>query len=65
MTLKDISRWCGFKPRHPEADGWDVARAYGSGNPSKRLKQALLAYNEDDILSLKQVVQYIEKRYVT
>jgi uncharacterized protein YprB with RNaseH-like and TPR domain len=31
-------------------------------NPSKRLKQALLAYNEDDILALKAVVQYIESR---
>ena len=61
-TLKDISRWCGFKARHPEMDGWVAALAYGSGAPKKRLKQKLLEYNEDDILSLKYVVVYIESR---
>lgn len=61
-TLKDISRWCGFKARHPDMTGLDAALSYGSGNPNKRVKQVLLAYNEDDILSLKHVVQYIESR---
>ena len=59
-TLKDISRWCGFRARHPEMDGFDAALSYGSGKPSKRLKHTLLTYNEDDILSLKQVVRYLE-----
>jgi Icc-related predicted phosphoesterase/uncharacterized protein YprB with RNaseH-like and TPR domain len=58
--LKDIARWCGFKARHPGMGGWVAALSYGSGKPNKRLKQMLLAYNEDDILSLKQVVKYIE-----
>jgi Icc-related predicted phosphoesterase/uncharacterized protein YprB with RNaseH-like and TPR domain len=61
-TLKDISRWCGFKARYPDMDGWGAALSYGSGKPNKRVKQMLLAYNEDDILSLKHVVQYIENR---
>jgi len=63
--LKDIARWCGFKARHPDMDGWDAALSYGSGKPNKRLKQMLLAYNEDDILSLKRVVQYIENHAQT
>ena len=61
-TLKEISRWCGFRARHPDIDGFGAALSYGSGNPNKRLKQKLLEYNEDDILSLKHVVQFIELR---
>ena len=60
--LKDVSRWCGFKARHPDMEGFGAAISYGSGKPSKRLKQKLLAYNEDDILSLRHVVHYIESR---
>lgn len=61
-TLKDISRWCGFKPRHPDLDGWAAALSYGAGKPNKQLKTKLLAYNEDDLLALKHVVEYIETR---
>ncbi len=61
-TLKDVSRFCGFKARHADLDGRRAALSYGSGRPTKRLKQMLIAYNEDDLLGLKHVVQYIESR---
>ena len=63
-TLKDISRWCGFTPRHPDLDGWAAALSYGAGKLNKQLKTKLLAYNEDDLLALKNVVDYIESRTV-
>jgi Icc-related predicted phosphoesterase/uncharacterized protein YprB with RNaseH-like and TPR domain len=62
--LKDISRSCGFKARHPGMSGLDAANhyesSYGSGKPDKLVKQRLLDYNKDDIFSLKHVVDYIE-----
>lgn len=61
-TLKAISECCGFKARHPGMDGFLAASCYGSGNPNKRLRRKLIEYNEDDILSLKHVVQFIESR---
>ena len=33
---------------------------YGSGNPSKLVKQKLIEYNEDDSLALKHIVKHIE-----
>lgn len=64
-SLKEISRACGFKGRYPNFDGYDAARSYGSGNLNERLKQKLIEYNEDDLLALTQVVQFIESRLTT
>ena len=62
MRLKTIAKCCGFSARHPEMEGFDAALSYGSGRPTKARKKLLLEYNEDDMLALKYVVRYVERR---
>ena len=60
MGLKAIAEFCGFKAR-TDLDGFMAALLYGSGRVDKRKKGKLIKYNEDDVLSLKHVVLYLEQ----
>jgi len=57
LKLKDIAKWCGFRWRQSEMDGFKAAMLYGSsGNLTKADRRAVIQYNEDDLLALKHVL---------
>jgi uncharacterized protein YprB with RNaseH-like and TPR domain len=57
LKLKDIAKWCGFKWRQSEMDGFEAAILYGSsGKLTKANKRKVIRYNEDDLLALKHVL---------
>jgi uncharacterized protein YprB with RNaseH-like and TPR domain len=57
LKLKDIAKWCGFKWRQSEMNGFETAMLYGSsGNLTKAAKRKVIQYNEDDLLALKHVL---------
>lgn len=59
-TLKHVGSELGFKFRHPEKGGADVARAYLKGIRRKgkrhRVPKWCLEYNQDDLLALDYIV---------
>jgi len=62
LKLKDIAKWCGFKWRQTEMNGYKAAMLYGStGNLAKAAKREVIEYNEDDLLALKHVLLYCTK----
>ena len=62
LKLKDIAKWCGFKWRQSQMDGFEAATLYGSsGNLTKAAKREVIEYNEDDLLALKHVLLYCTK----
>jgi uncharacterized protein YprB with RNaseH-like and TPR domain len=62
LKLKDIAKWCGFKWRQSQMDGYEAATLYGSsGNLTKAAKQEVIQYNEDDLLALKHVLLHCTK----
>lgn len=62
LTLKEAVEYLGYRFAYPELDGLDVAleyeRAIRSGQP---VPERLLAYNRDDVLALRFLVQEVER----
>lgn len=62
MGLKDASACFGYSFAHPEIDGWQVAYDYQKAIQfGKPVPERLLAYNRDDVLALRFLVQQVEQ----
>src|SRR5262249_10015278 len=59
LGLKNIAEFCGFKWRDEGMSGFSLALMYGGSG--KSVRPTAIRYNEDDLLSLKHVVDHIEK----
>ena len=63
LTLKELAEFCGFHYRDSGMDGLRAAQMYGSGQLKLRTKNRLIKYNEDDLLAVKQLVEYVERQF--
>lgn len=62
MRLKEAIECLGYRFAHPELDGGAVAYEYQQAIRSgKPVSERLLAYNRDDVLALRFLVQEVEK----
>lgn len=62
MGLKEAVECLGYRFAHPELDGWAVAYEYQQAIRSgKPVPERLLAYNRDDVLALRFLVQEVER----
>ena len=62
-NLKDMATWMGYKYRHPELSGSLMPLLYNEYlfTQDKDLLGKLIEYNEDDLRSLKHIVNLIRK----
>ena len=61
-TLKDISRYFGYRFAHEDLNGSMVAFEYIKHLEEKRpLDRRVLEYNKDDVQSLEHVVHMLER----
>jgi predicted RecB family nuclease len=66
MGLKEAAECLGYRFAHPDLDGFMVAyeyqKAIGANRPAP---ERLLAYNRDDVLALRFLIQEVEKLAAT
>lgn len=62
-NLKEMAAWTGYAYKHPELSGGAMPILYAQYllSDDQVLRKSLLEYNEDDIMSLKYVVDFIRK----
>ncbi len=64
--LKEVAMCLGYRFAYPEIDGWKVAYEYQQAvHHSSPVPDRLLAYNRDDVLALRFLVQEVEKLAAT
>lgn len=69
--LKEVLRWIGFQPRHPDMFGWRAAYIYEEavrqravGRKAADQLRLLREYGEDDVLGLRELVRWVEEDLV-
>lgn len=62
LGLKEAAECFGYRFAHPEIDGWTVAYEYQQAvRTGQPVPEHLLAYNRDDVLALRFLVQEVER----
>ena len=64
-SIKDIAPWLGFKWRQKDVNGTNSMVLYYDYLKTKdtRILQKILDYNEDDVLAMKVVREWLRKKY--